>query len=173
MEDISYGGWGGRMVQSATNSHRWEDGKHVTDFNPYSKKQDAAYPQTRWIDVIQNDFAARADWCVMDYRKANHAPVVKLNHPLNLSVKPGQNVALSGSAKDPDGNTVTYRWWQYEDVDTYTGKIEIQNADKAKASFTVPNDAPAGSTIHVVLEVSDSGLPKLTRYQRVIARVGQ
>ncbi|GAB3991516.1 DUF1593 domain-containing protein [Spirosoma daeguense] len=173
MEDISYGGWGGRMVQSTTNPHRWEDGKHVTDYNPYSKKQDAAYPQTRWIDVIQNDFAARADWCVMDYKKANHAPVVKLNHPLNLSVKPGQNVTLSGSATDPDGNSVTYRWWQYEDVDTYTGKIDLQNAEKAKASFTVPNDAPVGSTIHVVLEVSDSGSPKLTRYQRVIARVGQ
>ncbi|CAN5422478.1 hypothetical protein BH23BAC1_BH23BAC1_27110 [soil metagenome] len=39
MEDASYGGWGGRMVQSEENPYRWEDGKHVTDFNPYTGKQ--------------------------------------------------------------------------------------------------------------------------------------
>ena len=171
MEDISYGGWGGRMVQSATNPHRWEDGKQVTDYNPYSHKNDTAYPQTRWINVLQNDFAARANWCVTEYKEANHAPVVKLNHALNLSVKPGQTVQLSGSASDPDGNTLSYRWWQYEEADTYEGKVVIQNSDKQKASFTVPKDVSIGKTIHIILEVTDSGTPQLSRYQRVIARL--
>lgn len=171
MEDVSYGGWGGRMVQSATNPRRWEDGKHVTDYNPYTKKYDAAYPQTRWINVLQNDFAARANWCVMDSKRANHAPVVTLNHSPDLRVKPGQTVQLSGSAIDPDGNALSYHWWQYEEVDTYEGKIKIQNPDKRKASFTVPNDAPVGKTIHIILEVTDAGTPRLTRYQRVIAQI--
>ncbi|QHT70666.1 DUF1593 domain-containing protein [Rhodocytophaga rosea] len=171
MEDASYGGWGGRMVQSEKNPHRWEDGKHVTDYNPYTKKNDAAYPQTRWVNVLQNDFAARADWCVKSYKEANHSPVVKLTHAKDLQVKPGQQVQLSGSATDPDGDKVSYRWWQYEEVDSYEGKIAIQQADQAKASFTVPKDAPTGKTIHIILEVTDSKEPKLTRYQRVIATI--
>jgi hypothetical protein len=171
MEDASYGGWGGRMVQSEKNPFRWEDGKHVTDYNPYTRQQDAAYPQTRWVDVLQHDFAARADWCVMSYEEANHAPLVKLNHPQDIVVKPGKKVTLSGSATDPDGDTVTYKWWQYEEVDTFKGKIVIQNPDKQKASFTVPKTAKAGDTIHLILEVADAGTPSLTRYQRVIATV--
>lgn len=172
-EDVSYGGWGGRMVQSPTNPNRWEDGKTVTDFNPYTQKTDAAYPQTRWIPVLQNDFAARADWCVKSYKQANHPPVVSLNQPRNMRVKPGQKITLNGSATDPDGNTLNYRWWQYEEVDSYPGKLTTLQPEQAKTSFTVPSDAVAGQTIHLILEVADTGTPSLTRYQRVIATVGK
>ena len=171
IEDASYGGWGGRMNKSATNPHRWEDGKDAADYNPYTKKEDRAYPQTRWIDVLQNDFAARAGWCVKDYKQANHAPVVKLNHAGNITAKPGAVVQLSGIATDPDGNKLNYHWWQYGEVDTYAGEIDIQNADNSNASFTVPADAKPGNNIHVILEVKDNGTPQLTRYQRVIVTV--
>ena len=171
LSDPSYGGWGGRMVQSKTNSHRWEDGDNVTDFNPFTKKMDKAYPQTRWIEVLQNDFAARADWCVQPFAKANHAPSVILNNPKTLSAKPGATVKLSGGAKDPDGNTVAYKWWQYFEVDSYAGEVTIQNAQKNDASFVVPADAKDGDNIHIILEVSDDGTPKLTRYKRTIVRV--
>lgn len=170
-EDVSYGGWGGRMVQSKTNPYRWEDGKTVTDFDPYTQKPEAAYPQTRWIPVLQNDFAARADWCVKSYKEANHAPVVTLNQARDLRVKPGQTVPLSGSATDPDGEAVSYRWWQYEEIDSYGGKVIIQQPTQAKTSFVVPKDAVAGNTIHLILEVTDTKVPRLTRYQRVIATV--
>ena len=173
MEDASYGGWGGRLVQSETTPSRWEDGKHVTDLNPYSQQADTAYPQTRWIDVIQNDFAARADWNVMSYEDANHAPAVTLNHAADLAVKPGAEVQLSGAANDPDDDQISFRWWQYGDVDTYEGDIEINNSESAQASFTVPEDASPGKTIHVILEATDAGSPPLTRYQRVIATIGK
>ncbi len=171
-EDVSYGGWGGRMVKSPTNPNRWEDGKTVTDFNPYTQKMDAAYPQTRWIPVLQNDFAARADWCVKPYKQANHPPVATLNQARNLRVKPGQAITLNGSATDPDGNALSYRWWQYEEVDSYPGTVSIRQPGQAKATFIVPTDAVAGQTIHLILEVADTGTPSLTRYQRVIATVG-
>jgi hypothetical protein len=171
LADASFGGWGGRMVQSQATPNRWEDGTHVTDFNPYTGKDDRAYPQTRWIDVIQNDFAARADWCVKDYKNANHAPVVKLSHSGNLKAAKGQTVKLKGSAKDPDGNSLTYRWWQYFEVDSYANKIDLSRADSQNASFVVPADAKPGDTIHVILEVTDSGSPRLTRYQRVVVTV--
>jgi len=171
MEKPSYGGWGGRLVQSASEPSRWEDGDDVTDLNPYSSEADTAYPQTRWIDVLQNDFAARAGWCVFDYDEANHPPVVTLNHAADLIVARGRDVQLSGAATDPDDDDVSYRWWEYSDADTYPGTVTIQDADRPEASFTVPDDAAPGATIHVVLEVTDRGTPPLTRYQRVIATV--
>ncbi|MGC4037271.1 MAG: DUF1593 domain-containing protein [Chitinophagaceae bacterium] len=170
-EDASYGGWGGRMIQSQKNRYRWEDGKDVTDYNPFTKKEDAAYPQTRWIPAIQNDFAARADWCVKDFKNANHPPVVKLNHAADINAKPGTTIQLSGSGKDPDNNELTYKWWQYKEVGSFNGTIDIRNADKAKASFIIPSHAKKDDTIHIILEVTDNGVPSLTRYQHVIVTV--
>jgi hypothetical protein len=40
MENPSYGGLGGRFIQSAVIPSRWEDGRNVTDFNPYTGKPD-------------------------------------------------------------------------------------------------------------------------------------
>ena len=171
LAEPSYGGWGGRLVQSKTNPNRWEDGDHVTDYNPYSQKEDKAYPQTRWIDVLQNDFAARADWCVQPFAKANHAPVVKLNHPNLLNSKKGTTVQLSALATDPDGNKLSYKWWQYFEVDTYSGKVNVKDPNKSKTSLKIPSDVKSGDTIHLIVEVTDSGTPELTRYQRVIIAV--
>jgi hypothetical protein len=171
LEDPSYGGWGGRFVQSKTNPRLWQDGTNVTDSNYFTKKADAQFPQSRWINAIQNDFAARADWCVKSYKEANHAPVVTLKTEKDISVKPGAVVHLSGSAKDPDSNTVTYKWWPYKEAGIYDGNIDIRNADKTDASFTVPADAKSGETIHIILEVTDNGSPQLTRYQRVIVTI--
>jgi hypothetical protein len=171
LENPSFGGWGGRLVQSPSIPSRWEDGDHVTDFNRFTKKEDKAYPQTRWIDVIQREFAARADWCVLPFDEANHAPVVTLNHAAALKAKPGSTVSLSGSATDPDGNALGYSWWQYFEVDTYGGKVNFTSLANGQTTIVVPTDAKPGETIHVILEVSDGGQPKLTRYKRVVVEV--
>ena len=91
-----------------------------------------------------------------------------LKVPSNLKAKPNQNVKLSGLGTDVDGNKLNYRWWQHEEVDTYSGKIALQNADNKNASFIMPNDIKKGETIHVIFEVKDNGSPQLTRYQRVV-----
>jgi hypothetical protein len=168
LENPQFGGWGGRLVQSKKNPSRWEDGEEVADFNPYTKQKDFSYSQTRWLKALQNDFAARADWCVKDFKNANHEPKVILNMPTNLKAKPNQIVKLSGSGTDPDGNKLTYRWWQYAEVDTYSSTISIKNTAHKSASFTMPNDIKKGETIHVIFEVKDEGIPQLTRYQRVV-----
>jgi Cellulose-binding Sde182, nucleoside hydrolase-like domain/Cellulose-binding protein Sde0182, C-terminal domain len=172
LEHASWGGWGGRLVRSDSVGNRWED-ERVTDHNPYTDSSDASYPQVRWIDVMQNDFAARADWCVMSYDSANHAPAVTLQGTGDATVAPGSQVQLNGAATDPDGDAVSFRWWQYTDVDTYPGEVMIANASSQHASFTVPQDAAAGQTIHIILEVTDAGAPPLTRYQRVVFTVGE
>lgn len=171
LENASFGGWGGRMIQSKTNPNRWEDGDNVTDFNPYTKTFDKAYPQTRWIDVLQNDFAARADWCVVAYDKANHPPEVTLAQSNRLEGGPGESVNLECITKDPDGNQVNVKWWQYHEVDTYAGQLDILNSSKQKLLIEIPKDAKAGDTIHLIVEATDNGVPALTRYRRVVINV--
>ena len=91
---------------------------------------------------MQNDFASRADWCVKPFAEANHPPSVKLAHAADLKVRAGKKVKLSAKGTtDPDGNKLTYRWWQYNDAGTYKGAVEIRNSNKKKACFKMPNDA--------------------------------
>ncbi|PCJ94492.1 MAG: hypothetical protein COA50_12080 [Flavobacteriaceae bacterium] len=163
-----YGGWGGRLQQSKTNLNRWEDGEEVADFNPISQKMDLAYPQIRWLKTLQLDFASRADWCIKNYENANHAPIIQLDQSNVVQVKPGQKVKLRANATDPDGDKLGYSWWQYEEVDTYAGKVKVLHPNKSKTSLLVPNDIKKGETIHMIIEVTDSGTPSLTRYQRVV-----
>ncbi len=170
LNNPEFGGWGGRLVQSTQNPKRWEDGENTADYNPFTQKMDKTYGQTRWIETLQNDFAARADWCVKDYKNANHPPIVKLNHAAKLFAKPNATIKISGSATDPDGDKLTYSWWQYDEVDTYSGKVSLVNPNQKNASFMMPVDIKNGETIHLILEVSDTQDIKLTRYQRVIIK---
>ena len=89
----------------------------------------------------------------------------------NKAAKAGDHVELKATGKDPDGDKLRYRWWQYEEVDTYPGKVQLNGADSNQAFFTVPADANPGASIHIVLEVNDTGTPTLTRYQRVVVTV--
>ena len=187
-ESPDWGGWGGRFVLVRENTwldkipqgYSYPAGRWYTSTGwgrnhlngKQAEKEEYFKPTTRWFDAVQNDFAARVDWLVKPYAEANHEPVVKLAHALDLKVKPGATIALSAKGTtDPDGNTLTYKWWQYEEADTYDGKIEITNADQQDASFVVPASVEKGKTIHVVCEVTDNGTPPLTRYQRVVVEV--
>lgn len=169
-ENPSYGGLGGRFVQSAELKSRWEDAKEASDFNPYTQNTDAAYSQVRWFGMLQNDFAARADWCVKKYNEANHAPAVSVESK-NINAKAGDKITLKGKATDPDINTLTYKWWQYTEAGTYPKTVEIQDNDKPIAAVTLPTDAAKGQTLHFILEVTDDGSPALTRYQRVVVTI--
>ena len=163
-----YGGWGGRLKQSATAPNRWEDGEDVADINPITQEKDLAYPQIRWLKTLQLDFAARADWCVSSYDEANHAPEVSLLHGEKIMVSPNEKVNLKGVATDPDGDALLYNWWQYEEVDTYPKKLQIKKGDSASLKVKVPKDLKTGETIHLILEVTDDTFPSMTRYKRVI-----
>jgi folate-dependent phosphoribosylglycinamide formyltransferase PurN len=77
---------------------------------------------------------------------------------------------LNGNVSDPDGNSVSIKWWQFY-VGTYPGTVDISNANSAKAKVTIPKDAVAGQTIHVIIEATDNGTPALTGYQRIIITV--
>ncbi len=191
-ESPDWGGWGGRYVRVRDNTwldpvsepdYQYPKGRWFTSSawgrnrlkkNIPNDKELIAYlkPLWRWLDAVQNDFAARADWCVKPYDQANHAPVVQLARALDRKARPGEKVSLSAEGTaDPDGDALTYRWWQYQEADTYEGAIDIVDAGKQEASFTVPGDGRKGETIHVICAVTDAGTPALTRYQRVVVEI--
>lgn len=164
LEHPSYGGWGGRFVEEKPGqTHVWKDA--ADDGN-------GGKPIWRWAEAFQNDFAARADWCVKPYAEANHPPVVWLTTPADVDAASGALVKVDVSAStDPDGDRLAFRWWHYKDAGKYAGDVRIDNADRGAASITIPADAKSGDTIHLIADVTDGGKPPLTRYARVIITV--
>ena len=134
LEDPSYGGWGGRFGEDGINS--------VLDYNPYSKQYEAQYSLSRWFTDIQNDFAARVDWCLTDDDKAvNHAPSVSVEEGIDIEASAGDEVTLTAKGKDRDDNNLTYRWWRYHEADTYQDskvitKEEVQDLDGLQMDIT-------------------------------------
>jgi hypothetical protein len=163
--EYKLGGWGGRPVVKSGNY--MVDGQ---DDDPGAK-----YPQAktfwRWIIAAQNDFAARMDWGMAStYGSANHQPAARVTGSLNRDVSPGQTVTLDASSStDPDGNSLTYTWWQYYEGDSAATQLTINNSNSRLAGFVVPNEP--GKQLHIILEVKDNGTPPLTHWQRVICNI--
>lgn len=195
LESPDWGGWGGRYVQVRENT--WLDPVPVAGYaypegrwygsngwgrsslregttTTAEQRQKYFKPMWRWTDAMQKDFASRADWCVKSYEETNHPPTVKLGHELNLTATVGDQVKLSAEGStDPDGDKLSYQWFYDADPSTFTlpaaAALNIQDADKAKASFVVPTGT---GTMHIILAVTDHGIPELTRYKRVIVEIG-
>lgn len=190
-ENPGWGGWGGRYVKIRENTwldevkeegYVYPEGKWYTS-NAWGRtrlKQELpndtmlqAYlrPMWRWMVPLQNDFAARADWCVRDYAHANHQPLVRCNKR-DVVAAPGAKVRLSArGTTDPDGDKLTYRWWQYAEAGTCPLNALIATPEGEQTTVNIPADAVDGQTIHIILEVRDNGTPQLTRYARTIITV--
>lgn len=193
-ESPGFGGWGGRFTNIRSNvwmdfppaasgtwtypnpaagGWRYIDNSWAKTLLGYPKVDRENYFKViwRWMDDVQNDFAARADWCVMNYASANHHPVVRLKTPLNLNATPGQLVTLDATpTSDPDGDALNFRWWNYFEADTYPGAA-LSETNAAATTITIPAGAAPGQDIHMICEVTDTGTPPLTRYHRVIIHV--
>ena len=194
LENPNWGGWGGLYVRVRENTWldpvpdktylypegRWwgnngwgrQSSKKGATAETDSLHKTYFKPIWQWTPAFQNDFAARADWCVMPFKDANHPPFVKLKTPLDISSKPGKTIVLSAKGTtDPDADNLAFRWWQYEEADSYKGTVQIKDPTKISTTIKVPSDARKGETIHIICEVSDNGKPQMTRYQRVVITV--
>lgn len=127
----------------------------------------------RWRDDFQNDFAARMDWCTQTYEQANHPPVPALGHADEITVKSGEIFGLDASGTtDPDGDNLSYLWFQYPEVGSYNKEIKHGLSDNLYFVHTIK--APEVSkpeTAHFILKVTDKGTPALSRYKRVIVNI--
>lgn len=169
------GGWAGRygMRSGFSGRHHWANQSDT--WNGTTHRDQTV---NRWNGAARRDFAARMDWCVQPFAQANHPPAVVLNGVggrtiLTQNASAGQGITLSAAgSSDPDaGQSLAYAWSHYREAGTYNGTVSIGNASSSQATFTVPADAPVGSTIHVILAVSDNGAPALTRYRRLVVTV--
>jgi hypothetical protein len=177
-ERPEWGSWGGRFAAEAAD--RAGSGKDAVCKNTrhYFDAKDTVNGETseratvyRWRPAYQADFQARLDWCVRPPDKANHPPVAVLNGPGERVVRTGEKVVLSAEAShDPDGDRLSYCWFHHPEAGTYEGTIKINGANTPRAWFVAP-EVDSRKTIHIILAVTDSGDPALTRYRRVVVTV--
>ncbi len=193
IENPDWGGWGGRYVKVRQNTWldivpdtsyiypigRWwgENGWGRCSLRPESQvteKMRLEYfkPIWRWSPALQNDFAARADWCVRSFKDANHPPIVSVAGRLERNISKGNKCILNAQKSiDPDCDSLSFKWWIYKECSTYKKDIEIINDNTESCFFIVPDDAKLGDKIHIICEVADNGTPSLTRYKRILVTV--
>jgi hypothetical protein len=198
-----WGGWGGRYVfrQPYGEPHAiWTQGGDeftratsqdtVVGIDGVEHISDQA-TIWRWREAYQNDFAARMDWTIKDFAHANHNPELVVNGqagtaPVELIVDAKQTVTLDAAgSKDPDGQTLHYKWWVYQEAGlagTHGANVSIGGANGPQAKVTInspcreawiPGLIPCRGegVAHIILEVTDEGTPRLTSYRRVILHV--
>jgi hypothetical protein len=126
----------------------------------------------RWRTEFQNDMAARMDWCVNDYKHANHPPVVKLGIPDRITVHSGDIFQLDARPSyDPDGDALSFFWMQYKEPSTYKQYMHIGMPTMVWLHTIVAPKVKHKETVHFILKVTDHGTPALTRYHRVIVTI--
>ncbi|MBB3222646.1 DUF1593 domain-containing protein [Pseudoduganella umbonata] len=139
-----------------------------------SEPKEFAGPQVslwRWRDDFQNDFAARMRWTTQSYANANHPPKPVLAHADRLTVQAGAPVRLDASrSTDPDGDSLSYHWFQYGEAGTLKTAMPIPADNLARLSLVAP-EVSKPETVHFIVRVTDKGSPALTRYQRVVVTV--
>lgn len=183
-EHPEYGGWGGRFSKDKVKNIRGMDfiersGKEEKVFDDYYMIGSAPEGNQSikiWEEAIHNDFAARMIWTQeKDFEKANHHPVAAYNgdigkDPVYLYANPGDAVILSASGSfDPDNDDLEYSWREYEDPSNYGGMIIFEGSNERDCGIIVP-ERVGDDGIHIILEVSDNGSPKLTSYRRIIIK---
>lgn len=185
-ERPDWGGWGGRYGKVSDALGLWAstaDAVVGLDGATYTNPQATIW---RWRAAFQNDFATRIEWSVEpDVKRANHAPSARLNGrvgfaPVEIGACPGKPVALSAEgSSDPDGNRLSYRWWWYREASgLFAPELTLSNAEGKRTTVqiesTVRTDQftpPAAYQLHIILEVTDEGIPRLTSYRRAIITV--
>jgi hypothetical protein len=196
-----WGSWGGRYTLcdlSLAGRHYHDSVDRVIgmDGKKYCSNHATIW---RWRDEYQNDFAARMQWTLDgEFKTANHAPVAILNgtegpSPLVLEVEAGEELTLdTGGTYDPDGDALTFKWFQYKDVsatqwwvdaevmdvefkkqdnDGRVVKVRLPPPEKCAVDMSSRKPIKRGQVLHFVLEVKDDGVPSLTTYRRVVVHI--
>jgi hypothetical protein len=128
------------------------------------------------------------------YKDANHNPVVVVNgdstkEPVVLKAKVGTPVVLSAAGtQDPDGNTLSYRWFSYPEATSAISKaipaeevVGRRGEDELNVppKLTIENESAVEVKVlprlpgvtHIILAVEDDGEPSLTSYRRIILEI--
>lgn len=172
----SAGSYGGKLSYTEPNLKSFaeqisEAAPDPTDYNWVTGQ--ASDNTGSYLLDYQNEWAARADWCVKKYEEANHAPSVSLTQE-DFEVAAGESVELSAEISDPDGDETSVLWMTDPYTDNYSGNsqnLRVWNPTAAETSFTVPADAKEGDMFIITATVRDDAEKQMTRYAQAIVRV--
>ena len=197
-EHPDWGGWGGRYVlrQPAGESRPiWTQGgdsflrtTSADTVNGHTSDQATIW---RWRSAFQNDFAARIDWTIRPYAKANHPPQVVIDGdagdtPLHRKVHTGSRLTLDArDSRDPDHQPLDFEWFVYGEAGftgaAPAGQLRLAQAFSPRPTITVTArcapawlplvPCPKTNPVHLILAVTDRGSPRLTRYRRIILEI--
>lgn len=193
-----WGGWGGRYVlRTPVGESRpvWTQGGdsflRTTSADTVGGHTSDQATIWRWRTAFQNDFAARMDWTIQPFSRANHPPAVVVNGdagtaPLRIKAHTGARLALDASAStDPDHQRLDFQWFAYPEAG-FTGTapsavLRIERPTSPRPQVTVTArcapawlplmPCPKANSAHLILAVTDHGTPRLTRYHRIIVEV--
>jgi hypothetical protein len=150
---------------------RVEENSQTDTNTTIAQKKSAAPRNNPFLKAYHEDFAARADWCIMDYEEANHNPVVVLS-TYNLTGNPGETVSIKGTVADT--RPFKAKWWLYQDGSSYEGNLhekEILREDFLTVHFTIPEDAKPGDYFNLILEAKNEHKNPMTGYGQAIITV--
>ncbi|UCD50310.1 MAG: DUF1593 domain-containing protein [Phycisphaerales bacterium] len=166
-----WGGWAGRYHYNDDLGLWWCDRQDT-----WQGETNRDNTLKRWTTHLQNDFRARADWCVArTFAEANHAPRPHLQgddspRVLELEAAIAAPIFLSAAGSvDADGDDLAYEWIYYHEAGTYGGPVTLDNAEGQTCTVHIPAEA-LDQTMHIILQVTDTGEPPLTRYRRVVLK---
>ncbi|HVJ00018.1 MAG TPA: nucleoside hydrolase-like domain-containing protein [Sphingomonas sp.] len=178
-EHPDYGSWGGRYGKVSQWDGLWTDTSDLVLGEDGKVRQTNKATIWRWREAYQNDFAGRIEWTLQSsFKGANHNPELVLNGiagraPIRITASPGEVVRLSAEgSRDPDGDVVDYRWWQYRESEAVNRNPEVilHRGDPLYTRFVAP-EVSEPTPFHIILEAKDSGKPALYAYRRAIVTV--
>lgn len=174
-EQPTWGSWGGRyglMTNFPARPYYWANQQDAWQGTTHRDNTLA-----RWAVAMQNDFRTRLDWCIAhEFEKANHHPVAILNGDsskaiITLHSRPGHTVTLSAAgSKDLDGHELQYAWFPYPEAGTYRGEIRLSSGTGELTTFVAPQ-VNQPESLHIILQVEDTGSPNLFAYRRAIVKI--
>jgi Protein of unknown function (DUF1593) len=191
-EKPNWGGWGGRYIQRKPYGEThpiWTQGgdmfSRITSADTVTGVTSDQATIWRWRSAYQNDFAARMDWTIKDYAHANHPPVVAAKVAMSITADNVTVMTLDARAtRDPDGDKLTYQWFHYPEAGAGDGSLAdvavMANGPRATVKGLSPCrkawidgyiPCNGDGIAHIILAVTDNGIPALTRYQRFIFHV--
>jgi hypothetical protein len=145
----------------------------------------------RWRNQFQREFAARMDWTVKPRDQANHNPRLVVNGvegtaTIHIDAIVGKPITLDASrSTDPDNDALIFEWFHYAEAGfsdgAPLGDLIIKDPSFRTALVTptlacrplwkARIDPCAQGQAHVILAVTDDGVPALTTYRRVILHI--